>query len=224
MSEHDIDWKKCTDIADQCQEEIETFYHDGTNDNAIALVRKVLHVSGVQQLQTKLAESEARVGMLLDATKPSGNDNCADDILNRVITVARELRQQQTSEEHHIYPKGELLNAGMIQADLALRIEKLQRQNAELVARVGRLERKLKTISDAATLTNLDWFGVKELLNETPQQSLQHIQADAVISNVSDWLTQVKYMEGLSAHDLIDSIELWLDELRQQQINGSDGK
>lgn len=99
----------------------------------------------IQQLQTKLAESEARVARLLEAAKVKSNDNCADDVLDRV----------------------------------------------------------------------------KEVLNETKSQSLQHIQAEAV-EKFAEWFDE-RGLNGYDSDEVWQSLQKYIDQLRQQSTKGSDG-
>lgn len=97
--------------------------------------------------------------------------------------------------------------------------EQLQQQNAELVARVGRLEGFASVIADQKYgLVDYLSTRAKNLLNETTQQSLQHIQAEAVEA-FADW-----YCSDIDDVNVKMRAKIRAKQLRQQQTNGSDGE
>lgn len=89
-------------------------------------------------------------------------------------------------------------------------IKQLQTKLAESEARVGRLEKACRWALDAKPYRYKQVFDAEFILNESPAQSLQHIEAAAVEKFI---LNAIKAGELVNDHSVIE-------KLRQQQTNG----
>jgi hypothetical protein len=76
---------------------------------------------------------------------------------------------------------------------------------------------RLRNCLMKASAMDPDRIGFEKCLGKTlastPQQSLAEIKAQAI----EEWVSQCRYMEGLSAVDIIDSAYLFIDELRETE-------
>lgn len=97
-----------------------------------------------------------------------------------------------------------------IKTDNSKVIEQLQRQNAELVARVGRLETGIRIILYADDeISELAAEVLKGRLNETSEQSLAEIQAQAILEAIEN--TPPTH---LNENDYINRLEAYASSLK----------